>query len=486
MGPRAPNILLIMSDQHRPDALGRVTPVVQSPHLDRLAREGIRFARAYCQGPVCMPARASFVSERYVRDHGAEDNSRALDPRVFPTFIQRLQDAGYHTGCIGKTHLYVQNRATGDTRAHEGVMRALGFDDLLETPGKNAAVIVGSAYNDQLRARGLLDEYRTATASRRVGGASKLGIEVKERRPAWSTDPFPFPSDVYLDTWIGRRAVEWIENYADERPFFQWIGFAGPHAPWDAPREYVERYQDMEISLGSTRRPELPRSGPLRRFLENQLSKSESDTLTDDHIRAVRRAYYANVTAIDEQIGAILDALERRGMLEDTWIVYTADHGEMLGDHGLLAKTVFYEPSVGVPLIIRPPGGMTGRVVEGIVEHLDVPATLRELAGAGPIPGSEGRSLRGHFGGEEGNGTGTAPSTRDVAHSENFGFGAFIMARAKLVVWEETLEPVQLFDLESDPDEDRNLLDDPAYAAMREQLMEVYVRPFFAAADPAP
>src|SRR5262249_25822511 len=149
------------------------------------------------------------------------------------------------------------------------------------------------------------------------------------------------------DTWIGRHAVEWLERYGGDRPFFHWVGFVGPHPPWDAPTEYVVRYENVEMPLGSRLRPDVPASGPLRDFLIDAMAKSESDQVTEERIRALRRSYYANVTAIDDQIGAILSMLERRGMLENTWIVYTTDHGEMLGDHGLIGKGVFYEPSVG-------------------------------------------------------------------------------------------------------------------------------------------
>jgi choline-sulfatase len=144
----------------------------------------------------------------------------------------------------------------------------------------------------------------------------------------------------------------------------------------------------------------------------------------------------------------------------------------MLGDHRLLAKMVFYEPSVTIPLIVRPPGGMTGRVVDGPVEQIDVTATIRAIAGAAQVPEAEGQSLLGHV--EEG-GDGFV---REVAHSENFGFGMFVTGRYKLLVWEDGREPVQLFDLLEDPDENRNVVADPGYAEIREQLMTQYVEPF--------
>ena len=195
--------------------------------------------------------------------------------------------------------------------------------------------------------------------------------------------------------------------------------------------------------------------------------------LTDDIVELLTRYYYANITAIDDQVGAIVDALDRKGILDNTWIIYTADHGEMMGDHWMLWKMLFYEQSATVPLVIRPPAGMEPRTVDGIVEHVDVTATIEALTGIAPLPGNEGNSLIGHV-----DGSGTGP-TRDVAHSENYGFGMFATDRYKLVVFEDTQEPVQLFDFQEDPEENWNVVADPSYADVIEQLMQDHVRPFF-------
>jgi arylsulfatase A-like enzyme len=158
---------------------------------------------------------------------------------------------------------------------------------------------------------------------------------------------------------------------------------------------------------------------------------------------------------------------------------YVRDHGEMLGDHGLLTKSVFYEPSAVVPLIVRPPDGTPGRTVRGLVEHVDVPATIRAIAGAGPVPESEGRSLLGHArpGGDG--------FTREAAFSQVYGFVLAATERYKLIVHEESRAPVQLFDLAVDPREDDNLVDDPTYAAVRDELTGRYMAPFLER-SPAP
>jgi choline-sulfatase len=479
MGPpevavaRSPNILVLMSDQHRADMMGCAgDPAVKTPVMDRLAAEGVRFSRAICQGPLCMPARASLLTERYVRDHGVFQNNSEVGLDM-PTGVQSLREAGYHTAVIGKTHLW----AHGDRgRIPVSQMRErlvhYGFDEVHETVGKLANLAHPNPYTEYLESAGLLAEYRSHVGARSYG-ALRSDEQPRERRPMWDATPIELPLESYVDAWHGRRVVRWIDEYAFDRPFFLFVGFPGPHDPWDAPREAVDPYLKQDVALpGSTRRPE-PRSGVYGAFLRAFLGFSNSDTLTDERIRQARRAYYGDVSIIDSAIGDILDALARRGALDDTWVVYTTDHGEMMGEHGLLAKMVFYAPAVRIPLIVRPPGGCAARVVAERVEQFDLSATCSEIAGARPVPGSEARSLLPVIRGD------AAAPTRPASVSENFGFALFETDRWKLVVWEDDLTPVSLFDVVEDPLEDHERIDDPAFTHTVEELMERHVRPFF-------
>jgi arylsulfatase A-like enzyme len=169
----------------------------------------------------------------------------------------------------------------------------------------------------------------------------------------------------------------------------------------------------------------------------------------------------------------MLATLEARGRLDDTWVIYTADHGEMGGNHGMMSKCVLYEQAVRVPLIVRPPGGCTPRVVDDLVEHVDVPATTRAIGGAPDVADSAGRSLLGYVRGED-------PEARSLSVSENWGFASFETDRHKLVVDEDAGTPCQLFDLVEDPNEDTNLLADPEHKPVIDELMETRVRPFLA------
>ena len=476
-----PNIVLLMSDQHRGDIMGCAgDDVVKTPHLDRLAAEGIRYDNVFCQGPLCMPARASFLTERYVRDHGVVQNQPDT-PTNLPTFLHPLQARGYHTCCIGKMHLWVHGPSgsggrTRDTRERIEQMRTYGFDEPIETVGKLASVAIKSEYSDYLEARGLYSTYQEWVAARMYAGAAGTTVV---GRPHWalsSAASNPVSGGDYIDAWHGQRVVRWIEEYDRAEPFFLWVGFPGPHDPWDAPADYVDLYRDLPMPMpGSLRRPDLPETGPFRNFLAYFLNThSDSPNLTDEAIEKIRRYYYANVTVIDEAIGAILAALKRRDLLENTWVIYTSDHGEMMGEHRMLTKMVFYEPAVRVPLLIRPPVAPTTQLVTDLVEHLDVSATIRALAGADAADVTfEGRPLLDPAGS-------CRDPARSAVHSENFGLGMVRTATHKVVFWEDTQEAVQLFDLVVDPFEDDNLMGTSAAAEVLDELRERHIGPFLA------
>jgi arylsulfatase len=426
----APNILLVMSDQHRADMMGCAGDASAStPALDALAAEGVRFSRVSCQGPLCMPARASFMTERYVRDHGVYTNASEIAPDS-PTYAWALREAGYHTALLGKAHLYLDGR-------------------------------------------GLLDAYKKHIADRSYQGENEDGQNATKTVPMWDSTPTPIPLESYVDTWHGVQAVEWIERYERQEPFFLFVGFPGPHDPWDAPAEAVQRYRGVDISMpDSTRRPTIEGTGRYGALLNSFLWVSDSETMTDDAIRGMRRSYAADISVIDHAIGAMVEALERKGILDQTWIIYTSDHGEMGGNHRMMSKCVLYEPAVRVPLIIRPPGGRPRAVVDSLVEHLDVPATVRAIAGAPDVALSEGRSLLANVHDP------ATPPSRSLTVSENWGFAAFETERYKLVVDEDAMAPCQLFDLFEDAAEDHDLLPDPAATPVVEELMETHVRPF--------
>jgi arylsulfatase len=471
---RAPNIVLVMSDQHRADMMGCAgDPSVRTPSLDRLASEGTRFSRVSCQGPLCMPSRASFMTERYVRDHGVYTNWEEI-AQDSPTYAWALRQAGYHTVLLGKAHLYkdegLQARHIEDLADR---LQALGFAEVIETGDKFISPIP-NRYTEYLRQRDLLDTYKRHVAARSYQGENEDGQNATKTVPMWDATPMPVPLDAYIDAWHGAEAVRWIEAYDRPEPFFLFVGFPGPHDPWDAPREAVARFDGVDISMPcSTARPVVEGTGRYAALLNSFMWVSDSATMTDDAIRGMRRAYAADISVIDEAVGSIVEALEQTGALDHTWMLYTSDHGEMGGNHGMMSKCVLYEPSVRVPLIIRPPGGGAARTVDALVEHFDLAATVRDIAGAPDVPGSEALSLLPCLQGGE-------PAARVVSVSENWGFAAFETDRYKLVVDEDAGSPCQLFDRREDPTEDHNLLGDPVAKDRVDEIMESHVRPFLA------
>jgi len=390
-----------------------------------------------------------------------------------PTYLHALRAAGYHTAMLGKAHLYRDDLGgVAHVDALAPHLIALGFAEVQESGDKFFGL--PNRYSDHLEAHGLLDAYRRHIRDRSYQGEGETGRNATKRVPMWDSTPMPVPLSSYIDAWHGDLAVRWVEQYRRDEPFFLFVGFPGPHDPWDAPAEAVARYGPTDVPMpASTARPDADAAGSYGRLLRGFLHLSDTDTMTDDAIRGMRRAYCAAVSVIDDAVGRIVGALAARGMLENTWVIYTSDHGEMGGDHGLMSKCVFYRQAVNVPLVIAPPTGCAPRVVDDLVEHVDLSATVRAIAGAPELPGSEGRSLLGYV-------DGTGRSRRDVAVSENWGFALFETGRFKLVVDEDTLAPCQLFDLADDPSEDHNRVADPECAAVVEELMNRHVRPFFA------
>ena len=476
---KAPNIVLVMSDQHQADMMGCAgDPTVRTPNMDALAGQGIRFERVSCQGPLCMPARASFMTERYVRDHGVYTNWAEI-PADSPTYVSALRQAGYHTALLGKAHLYRDD--TGQvthTRQMADRLRGLGFAEVFETGDKFGTI--PNPYLDLLQEQGRLDDYRKHIADRSYQGDNERGVNATKCVPMWDSAPVPLPIDLYIDHWHGVRAQRWIETYEGDAPFFLFVGFPGPHDPWDAPESARAKYQGADISMPrSTTRPELDGCGRYSGLLGSFLWVSDSETMTYDGIAAMRVAYASDISVVDDGLGRIVQALSDRGMLDDTWVIYTSDHGEMAGWHGLMSKCVLYRQSVRVPLIVRPPGGCPAETSRSLVEHVDIPATVRAIAGAPDLAESAGRVLPVA-------GALIAGPERELAVSENWGFASFETDRHRLVVDEDAMEACQLFDLRDDPDEDRNLVGDREGEEVVRSLMETHVRPFFSTGPARP
>ena len=357
------NILLIMTDQQRAEYVGYVPEgVADTPNINRIAQEGTYFTCCNTTNPICSPARTSLITGRYPRQIGTLTMSGDLFPQI-PTFMQALQKAGYVTYGIGKFH-YNQTypwstpRGCGmDPVAGEQGERSFGYDFVWETVGKQQTVSNYCFYCDYLQKKGMLDQVRDFFEQ--CGGPNG---DV----PHHNFDkamPWPFAEEDYIDVVTGRVAREQLSRHPAEKPFYMKVSFCGPHKPYDAPQRYLDMF-------------------PLEQ--EDDFLLPEGQVIAQKDKEALwrqRRSSKAMIKLIDDQIGEILRLLEKRGMMEDTLVLFTSDHGDMLGDHYLLQKGVPWRQAVNVPLAIRLPGAEPTGENPYPVELSDLAATILDYAG---------------------------------------------------------------------------------------------------------
>lgn len=417
-----PNILFVFPDQHRFDWRSDHPALdLRTPALDSLTAGGVRFDRAICPSPLCAPSRACLAAGREYRRLAVRNNQQNF-PADVPTFYQSLRDAGYQVGSCGKLDLDKARSDWGlDGRKH---IAEWGFTHGLDSAGKWDAVNSGHAVP--------LDPYMAALHA--AGQAATHVADMRRRKDKFAVHPTPLPDDLYGDNWVGARAREILASFTPGRPWFLQVNFPGPHDPWDVTAA-------MLASVAGRRMPPViaPGTGTI-----------------DQHV-AVRRNYTAMVENIDRHLGLMLAALRERGEFSNTVVIYSSDHGEMLGDHGQWGKSRPWQPSVGVPLILRAPGVRAGTRVAAPVNLIDLAATILDYAGQPDLPDWDSRSLRPLA-------EGRADTVRDVVRSGLNDWQSVQDTEWKLVV---AGDDVQLFNLIADPDELKNLAGQRADVAAR-------------------
>lgn len=414
----SPNILLIVADHHRWDWLGAAgygIPV-RTPNVDRLAERGVLFDQCRCNSPLCAPSRASLATGMRPHRTGVLDNEQDLCPETL-TFMQMLRGAGYRTATCGKCDLHKKTKWYG-LHGWTSRLGRLGFTEAIDQAGKiDAALISGwpephDPYMAFLHARGLARTHHEDYVRRR-------------ENPDEAHWPTPLPRECYTDDFCGRAALSLLERLPTGEPWFLEVNFPGPHDPFDAPQELLERYRDVSFPA-----PTAPH--PTRR--------------TD--YQAFRRSFAAMIEGIDEWVGQILDAVAARGDLENTLVVYTCDHGEMLGDLGRWGKSRPEDPSVRVPLVVAGPGVARGARSRALVELCDLAATLVDAAGL-PVPRHwDARALGPVLRGE-------SQTHREATVSMLGPWQMVTDGEWKLVLGLEG--GPQLFHLEADPHEERSV-----------------------------
>ncbi|MHA1991467.1 MAG: sulfatase family protein, partial [Candidatus Hodarchaeales archaeon] len=408
-------------------------------------------------------ARATLMTGEYVSDHGIINNNVEASSSS-QSHVRNIKDAGYYTAVIGKTHLYVHGAKVGWNHTNEKIdtLKEWGFEDIHEITGPIASARINSPYTDYLKEKGLLKAHR------------KYLIEYSkewsrgEAKP-WELLPSPLPSEDQLDSYTGQKAVEWIHNYNEEKPFYLQVCFPGPHDPFDSTQEYRDKYKAEEMPVGILEKPKQPYPGNIN-FV---LNWSGLDGMTKAQNQLMKTFYYGKITLIDEWVGKIMDALKDKGLSDNTWIIYTSDHGEMLGDHMMSHKIVFYEGALRIPLIIKPPGGMKGWQSKGISDQIDIAASLIDIANAKPLDNCDGRSLIPQV--IAGPQNQHAQEGREVVFSQVLRYTMARNERYKLVVRTDNLKPVEFYDLKNDPNELENRFNDPTLNQIRQELIDNHI-----------
>jgi arylsulfatase A-like enzyme len=483
-GTRRLNILLIMCDQLRLDALGCYgNTVVETPNIDALAREGVRFDNMFAAYPVCAPNRASIVTGRYPSVHRLRTNGQRL-PLSELTLMEILRREGYATYGAGKMHFGPQWAWPADGSPIKDPDPSTAISP---QPGKDAYPWYGfhraaltedhrmGPYGDYLTERGynVWDELHSASY------------------PQSATVRSPFPEEHHQTTWITDRAIEFLDEHPADRPFFLWVSYVHPHHPFNPPAPYDTMYDPAVMPLPQWDAGEIERwpEAYQKKFYARSGSH-EAVGLCDFQDRdwqRIKAYYYGMISQIDANVGRLLEVLRTRGALDNTLVVFTTDHGENLGDHRLLFKGTTYDCVTRVPFVVCPgSGSLPGKAEPGsrrdqLCSSIDVLPTLLDLLGvAQPDPSPiQGQSL--------------APALIDANHRlresvliENGGIRRSVRTRDALLTWHGPDTRGELYDLSADPECFVNLWDEPSAAELRLELLHTLIQLMAENVDPLP
>ena len=439
------HVVFLMTDQHRIDHVGRYPGAkMQTPNIDRLG-ESVAFADCLTVNPICTPARTALLTGKYTHQIGMLAMSGDLSPQ-HPTYLRALQQAGYYTAAVGKFH-WLQGwpwRAP-EGQGHDLValkdrMARFGLDYLWEVAGKQLAVRNYCEYCRHLDAKGLLGAFRKHVQDEGRNTTDAENVD-------FTGNPWPLPEEDYIDTVTGEQIVRAIRQRPKDRPLMLFGSFSCPHPPFDPPRSFWEQtaYEEVDDFIVGDR--------PLTEAARKRLYR-------------LRRSYKATIGLVDFQVGRILQALQEEGIMDETVLLFTTDHGELMGDHRMMQKQEPWRSSATVPCLIRHPDHLAGGLNHSPVEITDLTATIMDVAGLDPraalsrnwpafhnrVPA---RSLLPIL-------QGRAESVRDFAFSECNGRWQMIQTRQwKYIRHLEYDAPgarrEQLYDRQADPQEQVNL-----------------------------
>ena len=488
---RKPNILLITSDQQRGDCFGFEGRRVRTPHLDAMAAAGTRFAACITPNVVCQPSRASILTGLLPRTHGVHDNGIDLPMTMAEQgFAGQLSNAGYHTALIGKAHFNTHNTfaPTGTPECRfssanypEGWRGPyMGFDHF------ETMVVPHNLARMEFAPRGLAYEDFFNHDGR---GPERLELWRTQLEPvtdAAQTWHSALPAALHHSSWIGDSTVHYLHEHQDE-PFCAWVSFPDPHHPFDAPEPWSRLHHPDDVDLPEHRSKDLDRRPWWHRaalegvpdmqdedLRKQRMHYSRTQDQTDAQLRDITANYYGMISLIDHNVGRILVALDELGLADDTIVIFSTDHGDWLGDHGLLLKgPMHYEGLLRVGCIVRGPGVPAGQVVADPVSTLDLPATFLDYADVSAPPSWHSRSLRPLI---------EADASRDFAFNEwnllpsRSGVALdlrTVRTRTHKLTLEGNSGAGELYDLGNDPFELDNLFDDASVSAVQAELHDM-------------
>lgn len=438
------NVLWLMSDQHNANCMGGGGhPDVRTPNLDAIAERGALFSHAYCNNPICAPSRSSFLSGQYVKSHGITGNFVREVRSKAPNLGRLFRENGYETALIGKAHLPYQWVVEG--------FDYIRFSDLSDAAPDDPASC--HYFNDLVEAD-LADLY---DQGRLNPGEPGYGNRAFVSRLA---------EEYSLEAWTGRKAVEFLEQRDSSNPFFLKVSFQRPHDPYAPPAERMDEYDPEALSLPDNACDYLERKFAGKPKFQQEYIQQQKGmgypflSQNRAELKEQMAAHFTLITMIDDAIGTVLDALKAQGELENTVIVYTADHGDFAGEHGLMLKNLgIYESIHRVPLLIAGPGVPAGTVRDMLVESVDLYPTLADLAGLSCEPDVDGVSRVGELVSGEG-GCDYAVCEWEFAEPQS-SVCAIRDGRYRFVFYDEFPQDGELYDLHADPGELNNLFHDP-------------------------
>lgn len=434
--PNRPNIVFLIADQWRGDALGCAGhPIVETPHLDQMAERGVRFSQAYCSVPSCIAARAGLLTGMGQRNHGRVGYKDGVPWTYRHTLAGEMSAAGYHTQAVGKMHVHPARNL-------------VGFH--------NVVLCDGYLHAERRQARNydLVDDYMP-WLRQRVGADADVILHGLNCN-SWVARPWPYHEDVHPSTYVTTMAVDFLRRRDPTKPFFLFASYHRPHPPLDPPQAFFDQYIGQQF-------PPVPMGDWADR--EARMKGVDGDLglgfMGERQLHRARAAYYAQMTHIDHQVGRLYEYLAEHEVMNNTMFVFASDHGELLGDHNLFRKSLPYDGSIRVPLIIAPPPGWTcnrGSNCDTVVELRDIMPTILEACGAA-IPNTvDGQSLLPLTRGEP-------VAWRPYLHGEHAAGERsnhwITDGRAKFIWFSQTGRE-QFFDLVADPQELRDLIQEPS------------------------